>query len=481
MVNRRNFRGDRLSKSSKRCVYGRPNCAYPKRVHHLSREKIVHKAWMSFIAIVVSIAVIAAIIFGVYKFYGHDLNIGFGALSKESVQSQAKAHKIKHKYHFNFKVSDSEVDKMLRSMSLEDKVAQMFMVTPEQLLGIRGVVTSTGPYIRNSFYRIPVGGIMYKAENLQNPQQTKDMIKALQSISKARVGLNAFVSVDEEGGTVARVSRNPAMNVEKSPNMCDVGATKKPVKAMKIGKRMGEYLSDLGFNVDFAPDADVLTDPNNTLIKKRSFGSNPKIVTSMTEAFTEGLQSSNIFATYKHFPGHGSTHTDSHMGITISELSEEDLQRVDLKPFKDASEIGVQFIMVSHVSYPKVTGDNTPASVSEKIVTGLARNKLKYNGILISDSMGMGAITNVYGPGQAAVQGIRAGLDMLLSPVDLQTAYQSVLQAVRNKTISEKRIDESVRRILKVKLHLESQESSNSKKVVVPQNSDSKKVAVREK
>ncbi len=219
---------------------------------------------------------------------------------------------------------------------------------------------------------------------------------------------------------------------------------------------MGKYLSDLGFNVDFAPVADVLTNPNNELMRKRSFGSDPNLVTNMTSAFTQGLQSSNIFATYKHFPGHGSTKEDSHKGITISDLNEKELEHVDLKPLKDASEIGVQFIMVSHVSYPKVTGDNTPASMSEKIVTGLARKKLKYDGVLISDSMGMGAITNSFSSGQAAVQGVRAGLDMLLCPQDLSVAYKSVLRAVRNGSISEKRIDESVRRIIRIKLHLES-------------------------
>ena len=340
-------------------------------------------------------------------------------------------------------------------MTLEDKIAQMFMVTPEQLIGVKNAVTSTNRATYKRFYAIPVGGIMYKSENLLDPNQTKNMISSFQSLSQSRVSLPALISVDEEGGTVARVSKNHAMNVKDSPNMSDVGASKKTIKALQIGRYMGKYLSDLGFNVDFAPVADVLTNPNNELMRKRSFGSDPNLVTNMTSAFTQGLQSSNIFATYKHFPGHGSTKEDSHKGITISDLNEKELEHVDLKPFKDASEIGVQFIMVSHVSYPKVTGDNTPASMSEKIVTGLARKKLKYDGVLISDSMGMGAITNSFSSGQAAVQGIRAGLDMLLCPQDLSVAYKSVLRAVRNGSISEKRIDESVRRIIRVKLHLE--------------------------
>lgn len=425
-----------------------------RRVHSFSLRNI----FISFVSVIAIISVISVIIFGAYKIYENSLPSGFNASSRESILSNSrnKSHNATKKYRFHFNVSNKEVDKILKSMTLEDKIAQMFMVTPEQLVGVKNAVTSTNRATYKRFYAIPVGGIMYKSENLLDPNQTKNMVSSFQSLSQARVSLPALISVDEEGGTVARVSKNHAMNVKDSPNMSDVGASKKTIKALQIGRYMGKYLSDLGFNLDFAPVADVLTNPNNELMRKRSFGSNPNLVTNMTSAFTQGLQSSNIFATYKHFPGHGSTKEDSHKGITISDLNEKELEHVDLKPFKDASEIGVQFIMVSHVSYPKITGDNTPASMSEKIVTGLARKKLKYDGVLISDSMGMGAITNSFSSGQAAVQGIRAGLDMLLCPQDLSVAYKSVLRAVRNGSISEKRIDESVRRIVRVKLHLES-------------------------
>lgn len=425
-----------------------------RRVHSFSLRNI----FISFVSVIAIISVISVIIFGAYKIYENSLPSGFNASSRESILSNSrnKSHNATKKYRFRFNVSNEEVDKILKSMTLEDKIAQMFMVTPEQLIGVKNAVTSTNRATYKRFYAIPVGGIMYKSENLLDPNQTKNMISSFQSLSQSRVSLPALISVDEEGGTVARVSKNHAMNVKDSPNMSDIGASKKTIKALQIGRYMGKYLSDLGFNVDFAPVADVLTNPNNELMRKRSFGSDPNLVTNMTSAFTQGLQSSNIFATYKHFPGHGSTKEDSHKGITISDLNEKELEHVDLKPFKDASEIGVQFIMVSHVSYPKVTGDNTPASMSEKIVTGLARKKLKYDGVLISDSMGMGAITNSFSSGQAAVQSIRAGLDMLLCPQDLSVAYKSVLRAVRNGSISEKRIDESVRRIIRVKLHLES-------------------------
>lgn len=454
MFNRKDSRSSARPAARIRRDANRATRVCMRRVHSFSLRNI----FISFVSVIAIISVISVIIFGAYKIYENSLPSGFNASSRESILSNSrnKSHNATKKYRFHFNVSNKEVDKILKSMTLEDKIAQMFMVTPEQLVGVKNAVTSTNRATYKRFYAIPVGGIMYKSENLLDPNQTKNMVSSFQSLSQARVSLPALISVDEEGGTVARVSKNHAMNVKDSPNMSDVGASKKTIKALQIGRYMGKYLSDLGFNLDFAPVADVLTNPNNELMRKRSFGSNPNLVTNMTSAFTQGLQSSNIFATYKHFPGHGSTKEDSHKGITISDLNEKELEHVDLKPFKDASEIGVQFIMVSHVSYPKITGDNTPASMSEKIVTGLARKKLKYDGVLISDSMGMGAITNSFSSGQAAVQGIRAGLDMLLCPQDLSVAYKSVLRAVRNGSISEKRIDESVRRIVRVKLHLES-------------------------
>lgn len=454
MFNRKDSRSSARPAARIRRDANRATRVCMRRVHSFSLRNI----FISFVSVIAIISVISVIIFGAYKIYENSLPSGFNASSRESILSNSrnKSHNATKKYRFHFNVSNKEVDKILKSMTLEDKIAQMFMVTPEQLVGVKNAVTSTNRATYKRFYAIPVGGIMYKSENLLDPNQTKNMVSSFQSLSQARVSLPALISVDEEGGTVARVSKNHAMNVKDSPNMSDVGASKKTIKALQIGRYMSKYLSDLGFNLDFAPVADVLTNPNNELMRKRSFGSNPNLVTNMTSAFTQGLQSSNIFATYKHFPGHGSTKEDSHKGITISDLNEKELEHVDLKPFKDASEIGVQFIMVSHVSYPKITGDNTPASMSEKIVTGLARKKLKYDGVLISDSMGMGAITNSFSSGQAAVQGIRAGLDMLLCPQDLSVAYKSVLRAVRNGSISEKRIDESVRRIVRVKLHLES-------------------------
>lgn len=345
---------------------------------------------------------------------------------------------------------------LVEKMSLEDKVAQMFMVTPEAFLQRNQWVVAAGEPAQQAFNRRPVGGVIYNSANLQSPEQVKTMLSEMQEYSQKRVGLPVFIAVDEEGGTVARVSGNSALGIKPYPNMSEVGAGKDPKRALEIGTEMGKYLADLGFNIDFAPDADVLTNPENDLLKERAFSSDARTVTKMAAAFSKGLQTSPVLATYKHFPGHGSTSTDSHKGVTVSQQDAKQLERVDLVPFKDAVAKDIKLVMVSHVSFPKVVGDNTPASLSKKLVTGWARGKLKYQGILITDSMRMGAISSNYQPAEAAVMAVEAGIDIVLDPQDFEAAYQAVLTAVNSGQISEKQINQSVSRIVATKLRLAS-------------------------
>lgn len=345
---------------------------------------------------------------------------------------------------------------LVAKMSLEDKVAQMFMVTPEALSKFNGSVVASGEQTKQAFAKRPVGGVIYNSANLQSPEQVKTMLSNLQKYSKDRVGIPVFIVVDEEGGTVARVSGSKSMGIKPYPNMSEVGAGKDSNRALQIGAEMGKYLADLGFNIDFAPDADVLTNPQNDLLKYRAFGSDPQTVTTMTAAFTKGLQTSGVLATYKHFPGHGSTSADSHKGITVSQQDATELEQVDLVPFKDAVAKDVKLIMVSHVCFPKAFGDNTPASLSKKVVTGWAREKLQYQGILITDAMSMGAISDNYQPSEAAVKAIQAGIDIVLDPKDFDAAYQGVLAAVKSGEISQEQVNQAVTRIVATKLELNS-------------------------
>lgn len=352
------------------------------------------------------------------------------------------------------KTSPDPAASLVAKMSLEDKVAQMFMVTPEALSKFNGSVVASGEQTKKAFAKRPVGGVIYNSANLQSPEQVKTMLANLQKYSKDRVGIPVFIAVDEEGGTVARVSGSKSMGIKPYPNMSEVGAGKDSNRALQIGVEMGKYLADLGFNIDFAPDADVLTNPQNDLFKYRAFGSDPQTVTTMTAAFTKGLQTSGVLATYKHFPGHGSTSADSHKGITVSQQDATGLEQVDLVPFKDAVAKDVKLIMVSHVCFPKAFGDNTPASLSKKVVTGWARERLQYQGILITDAMSMGAISDNYQPSEAAVKAIQAGIDIVLDPKDFDAAYQGVLAAVKSGKISQEQVNQSVTRIVATKLQL---------------------------
>ena len=349
--------------------------------------------------------------------------------------------------------ADSDIEEMLGDMTLEEKVCQLFMVTPEALTGV-GTVTQAGTATQEAVNAYPVGGVIYFSQNLQDPDQTRTMLENTQRYAMERTGIPIFLSVDEEGGQVARVGSNPAFGVEKIGNMSDVGSRGDTQEAYEIGSTIGTYLSDLGFNMDAAPDTDVLTNPENQVVKYRSFGSDPELVARMAAAELKGLNDQGIIGMYKHFPGHGGTTADSHEGYAYVDDTQEELKSGAFIPFQDGIDNGIQVIMVSHISCPNVTGDNTPATLSEMMITDILRGEMGFDGMVITDALNMGAITAQYSSSEAAVAALNAGADMLLMPEDFQSAYKGVLSAVESGTVSEARIDESVRRILEVKVSL---------------------------
>ena len=349
--------------------------------------------------------------------------------------------------------ADSDIEEMLGDMTLEEKVCQLFMVTPEALTGV-GTVTQAGTATQEAVNAYPVGGVIYFSQNLQDPDQTRTMLENTQRYAMERTGIPIFLSVDEEGGQVARVGSNPAFGVEKIGNMSDVGSRGDTQEAYEIGSTIGTYLSDLGFNMDAAPDTDVLTNPENQVVKYRSFGSDPELVARMAAAELKGLNDQGIIGMYKHFPGHGGTTADSHEGYAYVDDTLEELKSGAFIPFQDGIDNGIQVIMVSHISCPNVTGDNTPATLSEMMITDILRGEMGFDGMVITDALNMGAITAQYSSSEAAVAALNAGADMLLMPEDFQSAYKGVLSAVESGTVSEARIDESVRRILEVKVSL---------------------------
>lgn len=252
-----------------------------------------------------------------------------------------------------------EVQNIVDSMSLEEKVAQLFLVQPEAIVDI-GTATAAGDATKQAINKTPVGGFVYFSDNLQSEQQVQDMLRNVQKYSEDRIGLPAFLSVDEEGGTVARVASTGRFDVTDVGDMADIGASGDVDQAKQAGDTIGTYLSDLGFNLDFAPDADVLTNPDNTVVKKRSFGSDPRVVSDMSLAVAQGLAQHQVYSVYKHFPGHGATAGDTHQGYAYTDKTLDELKQSELIPFENAIQNNAAFIMAAHISAPHVTGDDTP-------------------------------------------------------------------------------------------------------------------------
>ena len=341
-----------------------------------------------------------------------------------------------------------EVEEILAGMTLEEKVYQLFIITPEALTG-SNTVTAAGETTRKSLENYPVGGLVYFSKNLKDPAQTKKMLQNVMAFSYEVEGLPLFTCIDEEGGRVARIGSNPAFGVEKIGCMQEVEDEK---EAYEAGETIGTYLSRLGFNFDFAPDADVLTNKSNKAIGDRSFGSDSDRVVKMAAAFSDGLHSQNVLSSFKHFPGHGAVQGDTHDGFAYTDKTYEELLKSELKPFMAAGSLGVDAVMAAHISVPEITGEDTPCTLSEKMITDVLRRDLGFEGLIITDALDMGAITQNYTSRQAAVLALQAGVDMLLMPRDFKQASEGILEAVEKGEISEERIDESLRRIIKVKL-----------------------------
>lgn len=349
---------------------------------------------------------------------------------------------------------EETVEQYLAQMTTEEKAAQLFILLPEALVNGAGTVTAAGSVTQDAVNRIPVGGLIYMEGNLQSHEQVQTMLANVQSYSYERMRLPMFLCVDEEGGTVARIGKSGRFDVPVIEDMAVLGERQSTQEAYDAGVTIGTYLHDLGFNIDFAPVADVWSNPENTVVKKRSFGADADVVSSMALAVAQGLESQNIHATYKHFPGHGSTAADTHEGYAYTDKTLDELRACELIPFQEAVDHGAEIIMVGHISLPNVTGDNTPASLSQEIITDLLRTEMQYDGIVVTDALGMGAVVQQYSSADAAVQTILAGSDLILMPQNFQEAYQGILDAIENGTISQERLDESLRRILRMKIKI---------------------------
>ena len=348
----------------------------------------------------------------------------------------------------DLEVKEEQAEEILAKMSLEEKVYQMFIVKPEQLTGAE-TVTAAGDTTKNCLQEYPVGGLVYFKANLLNKEQTSAMLSNSQKYALEISGLPLFLCVDEEGGKVARISSNASFGFEKIKPMKEM---KSAEEAYGAGNAIGGYLSELGFNVDFAPDADVITNPQNTVIGDRSFGNDPELVKNYAAAYSDGLHSNGVLSAFKHFPGHGATEGDTHEGFAYTNKTLEELKQSELVPFMAAQEKGVDMVMISHISVPEILGNNTPCTLSRYMVTDVLKGELGYKGLIVTDAMNMGAITNTYGNDQAVVEAVKAGVDLILMPVDFKSAANAVVAAVEAGEIEMDSIDESVKKIIVKKL-----------------------------
>ena len=334
---------------------------------------------------------------------------------------------------------------ILDGMSLEEKIWQLFIVDIDQLTGVKSTTVS-GDTTKNAIEKKPVGGVIYYADNLENRAQTVEMICKLQSYSRFEL----FIGVDEEGGDVTRLGGRSDFDVTDFGPMYDVGNTN---EAYNVGETLGKQLRELGFNLDFAPVADVWTNEENQVIGKRAFSTEPDKAANMVRNCVGGFKEANLLCTLKHFPGHGDTKADSHKGSVSSEKTLDELQKCELIPFRAGIDAGAPLVMMGHITLPNVAGaEEVPATLSKAIVTDLLRNEMGFQGLVVTDAMNMGAITDRYDPDEAAVLAIQAGVDLILMPDDLDKAFQGIQKAVENGDLSEERIDESVLRILETKL-----------------------------
>lgn len=338
---------------------------------------------------------------------------------------------------------DEIVNAGIEVMPLEDKVAGLFIVTPEAITGV-GTALQAGEGTQSALARYAVGGIVYFSKNIESREQLAEMIDNTLLYTKYPL----FIGVDEEGGTVSRIANSGLADQVDSAET--IGLTADANHAYQAGTAIGGYLKELGFNLDFAPVAD-LANVQNSIMAGRAYGAEAASVIPFVTSMVKGLEEQGVTSCLKHFPGIGSSVEDTHEGLATTDRSAEDLRANEFTVFQAGIDAGVKMIMAGHMAVPSLTGDNTPSSMSKVVITDILRNELNFNGVVITDALNMGAVTEYYDSEEAAISALKAGCDMILMPEDFEKAYNGVLKAVQDGTISEERINDSLRRIYRIK------------------------------
>ncbi|MFJ8936246.1 glycoside hydrolase family 3 protein [Streptomyces sp. NPDC102365] len=363
--------------------------------------------------------------------------------------------------HEDNKHEDKRLRALISRMSLEEKVGQLFVMrvyghsatAPDQAdidanlaeIGVRTAAELIAKY--------RVGGIIYFgwAHNTREPHQIADLSNGIQKASLEQPrGLPVLISTDQEHGIVARVGTPATL----FPGAMALGAGGSRTDARTAGRIGGAELRAMGILQDYAPVADVNVNPANPVIGVRSFGSDPQAVAGLVAAQVKGYQGAGVAATSKHFPGHGDTETDSHYGFPVIAHTEAQWAELDAPPFRAAIAAGIDSIMTAHIMVPALDPAGDPATLSRPILTGILRERLGYDGVVVTDSLGMEGVRTKYGDDRVPVLALKAGVDQLLNPPKLDIAWNAVLAAVRGGELTEARLDESILRVLRLKAKL---------------------------
>ncbi len=340
----------------------------------------------------------------------------------------------------------NDIDSIINNMTLQEKIGQMFFIRLEALDPDYVSDVESGKYITRDvisdemlevYNKYPCGGIVLFNRNLNDERQLIELTNAIHKLKNT-----PLVCIDEEGGTVARIANSNKFDVDKTLDNDYIDTTQ---DAYNKGQYIGFYLNKYHIDVDFAPDADLNINPKNTIIATRSFGSDPYITSDLVNSFIDGLHANNIYTCTKHFPGHGNTKGDSHNDSVYIESDKQEWLDTEALPFMYSLN-NTDMIMIGHIKTPNITSDDLPASLSKEMLTDILRNEMNYDGIIITDSLEMSAISKYYSSKEAAVMAINAGADILLMPEKYKEAFDGVVEAVENGEISIERIDKSVKK-----------------------------------
>ena len=341
----------------------------------------------------------------------------------------------------------------IEKMSLREKVGQMFFVRPEALdTSIHWNEYSELPDYKlqhvneimlavNKEY--PIGGMILYAHNIVDETQLGDFIAEIRKLNGS-----PLLAIDEEGGRIARIANNGNFDVPKYESMAAIAESGDPNEAYKAAFTIGSYIKEYGFDIDYAPGADVNTNPENIVIGARAFSDDPETAADFVVSYLNGLDSAGVIGTLKHFPGHGDVKTDTHLGYAETNKTWEEMLQCEMIPFKAGIKAGAQMIMTAHIAAPKITGNDLPATLSSVILQDKLRGERGFKGIIVTDAMDMGAITKQFGNAEAVIKSIQAGVDVVLCSREFTQVFDAVVKAVEKGEIKENRIDESVKRIL---------------------------------